>query len=93
MQVGCAIAGRAGASEGAQRFSASFGGGEDLFGSGAGADIFSNDPLADGTFFAMLYALGNMGRIWTESSHSVGRKLALTMEFMYLIVNLVVGTW
>ena len=47
----------------------------------------------NGTFFAMLYALGNMGRIWTESSHSVGRKLALTMEFMYLIVNLVVGTW
>ena len=42
------------ASEGAQRFSASAfgGGGEDLF--SADADIFSrNDPLADGTFFAM----------------------------------------
>lgn len=47
----------------------------------------------NGTFFAMLYALGNMGRIWTESAHSVGRKLTLTAEFMYLIVNLVVGTW
>jgi cellulose synthase/poly-beta-1,6-N-acetylglucosamine synthase-like glycosyltransferase len=47
----------------------------------------------NGTFFAMLYALGNMGRIWTESSHSVGRKLVLTMEFMYLLVNLIIGTW
>ena len=47
----------------------------------------------NGTFFAMLYALGNMGRIWTESTHSLGRKLTLTAEFMYLIVNLGVGTW
>ena len=47
----------------------------------------------NGTFFAMLYALGNMGRIWTESTHSLGRKLLLTFEFMYLTVNLIVGTW
>lgn len=47
----------------------------------------------NGTFFAMLYALGNMGRIWTESSHSVMRKLVLTGEFLYLIVNMIVGTW
>jgi hypothetical protein len=47
----------------------------------------------NGTFFAMLYALGNMGRIWTESSHSVARKLLLTFEFIYLLVNLIVGTW
>jgi cellulose synthase/poly-beta-1,6-N-acetylglucosamine synthase-like glycosyltransferase len=47
----------------------------------------------NGTFFAMLYALGNMGRIWTESSHSLGRKLVLTAEFIYLLVNLIVGTW
>lgn len=47
----------------------------------------------NGTFFAMLYALGNMGRIWTESHHTVARKLVLTAEFMYLIVNMIVGTW
>lgn len=47
----------------------------------------------NGTFFAMLYALGNMGRIWTESSHSVLRKMVLTAEFFYLLVNLIIGTW
>jgi cellulose synthase/poly-beta-1,6-N-acetylglucosamine synthase-like glycosyltransferase len=105
----------------------------------------------NGTFFAMLYALSNMGRIWTESGellrlcrimhyaschcgkavvtkrkvplryekgvhcciglycfyqqnlrrchplllagHSVFRKLALTVEFAYLVINMVVGTW
>ncbi|PRW61415.1 chitin synthase 1 [Chlorella sorokiniana] len=47
----------------------------------------------NGTFFAMLYALGNMGRIWTESAHSVGRKVTLTLEFMYLTINLIFGTW
>lgn len=39
------------------------------------------------------YALGNMGRIWTESAHSVGRKATLTLEFMYLTINLIFGTW
>lgn len=47
----------------------------------------------NGTFFAMLYALGNMGRIWTESAHSLGRKATLTLEFMYLTINLIFGTW
>jgi cellulose synthase/poly-beta-1,6-N-acetylglucosamine synthase-like glycosyltransferase len=47
----------------------------------------------NGTFFAMLYALGNSGRIWTESGHSFARKLVLTTEFIYLTVVLVVGTW
>lgn len=47
----------------------------------------------NGTFFAQLYALGNMGRIWTESAHSLGRKLALTLEFFYLTLITVVGTW
>jgi len=39
------------------------------------------------------YALGNMGRIWTESAHSLGRKATLTLEFMYLTINLIFGTW
>jgi chitin synthase len=47
----------------------------------------------NGTFFAMLYALGNSGRIWTESGHSFSRKIVLTLEFAYLTLNLVVGTW
>lgn len=34
-----------------------------------------------------------MGRIWTESAHSLGRKLVLTMEFFYLVLQMVVGTW
>lgn len=29
----------------------------------------------NGTFFAMLYALSNMGRIWTESGGWVGEDL------------------
>ena len=34
-----------------------------------------------------------MGRIWTESAHSLGRKATLTLEFMYLTINLIFGTW
>lgn len=47
----------------------------------------------NGTFFAMLYALGNMSRIWSESGHSFIRKLVLTMEFLYLTLVTLVGTW
>ena len=47
----------------------------------------------NGTFFAMLYALGNMGRIWSESGHNFGRKFALTMEMVYLTVVLIISTW
>ena len=47
----------------------------------------------NGTFFAMLYALSNMGRVWTESTHSFGRKIALTFEMVYLTLNLVISTW
>lgn len=47
----------------------------------------------NGTFFAMLYALGNSGRVWTESGHSFIRKLVLTLEFVYLTTVTVVGTW
>lgn len=27
------------------------------------------------------------------AGHSLGRKLALTVEFVYLVINMVVGTW
>ena len=47
----------------------------------------------NGTFFAMLYALGNMGRVWTESGHTFVRKVVLTLEFVYLTLVLIVGTW
>ena len=47
----------------------------------------------NGTFFAALYALGNFSRIWTQSSHTIMRKLVLTFEFVYLSLNLIVGTW
>lgn len=47
----------------------------------------------NGTFFAMLYALGNSGRVWTESGHSFMRKLVLTLEFIYLTTVTIVGTW
>jgi chitin synthase len=47
----------------------------------------------NGTFFAMLYALGNSSRVWTESGHSFGRKCVLSFEMLYLTINLIVGTW
>ncbi len=47
----------------------------------------------NGTFFAMLYALGNMSRIWSESGHSFVRKLVLTSEFFYLTLVTIIGTW
>lgn len=47
----------------------------------------------NGTFFAMVYALANWGRIWRESRHTVTRKLALSFEFVYLSLMTVVGTW
>lgn len=47
----------------------------------------------NGTFFAMLYALGNMSRIWSESGHSFIRKLVLTIEFVYLTLVTLIGTW
>jgi len=47
----------------------------------------------NGTFFAMLYALGNMSRIWSESGHSFIRKIVLTFEFIYLTLVTLVGTW
>ena len=47
----------------------------------------------NGTFFAMLYALGNFGRIWTESGHSFGRKIVFSIEFLYLTLVTLVGTW
>lgn len=47
----------------------------------------------NGTFFAMVYALANWGRIWRESRHTIARKFALSFEFVYLSLMTVVGTW
>jgi len=47
----------------------------------------------NGTFFALLYALGNFSRVWSESGHTVVRKIFLSLEFLYLTLNMIVGTW
>lgn len=47
----------------------------------------------NGTFFAMIYTLGNWNRIWTESHHSFLRKCVLSIEFVYLLVMTMAGTW
>jgi len=47
----------------------------------------------NGTFFAMIYTLSNWNRIWTESHHSFVRKSILSMEFVYLFLMTLAGTW
>lgn len=47
----------------------------------------------NGTFFAIIYTLSNWSRIWTESHHSLVRKLILSLEFVYLAGMTLVGTW
>ncbi|CAI5741485.1 unnamed protein product [Peronospora destructor] len=37
----------------------------------------------NGTFFATLFSIWNWGRIYTESSHSFGRKMAFLVFFIY----------
>ncbi|KNE63326.1 hypothetical protein AMAG_08465 [Allomyces macrogynus ATCC 38327] len=41
----------------------------------------------NGSTFAFLAAFGNLSRIVTESGHSVVRKTALVLEFLYMIVQ------
>ncbi len=47
----------------------------------------------NGTFFAMIYTLSNWSRIWTESHHTVARKMVLSAEFIYLTALTIAGTW
>jgi cellulose synthase/poly-beta-1,6-N-acetylglucosamine synthase-like glycosyltransferase len=46
----------------------------------------------NGSFFAMLYAVLNFNRLWTRSSHSLGRKLLITLQFVTYVINIVL-TW
>lgn len=45
----------------------------------------------NGALFAMLYALGRFKLIWTQSSHSFFRKVALSFQFLYFLVNTVMS--
>jgi len=42
----------------------------------------------NGSFFAMLYAVLNFNRLWTRSSHSLGRKLAITLQFVTYVLQI-----
>lgn len=44
----------------------------------------------NGSFFAAIYSLVHFPKIWT-SSHSIGRKLFLHIEFIYQFINLIVS--
>lgn len=44
----------------------------------------------NGSFFAAIYALAHFPKLW-GSSHSIGRKICLHIEFMYQFLNLVVS--
>ncbi|CUM65744.1 chitin synthase I [Priceomyces carsonii] len=44
----------------------------------------------NGSFFAAIYALAHFPKLW-RSSHSIGRKLFLHVEFFYQFLNLVVS--
>lgn len=41
----------------------------------------------NGSFFAGMFAIASFGRVWTNSSHSFGRKLILTVQFVYLTIQ------
>lgn len=42
----------------------------------------------NGSFFAGLYAIKEWSRLYTESGHSLGRKILLTLQLIYMSVNL-----
>ncbi|KAF0684721.1 Aste57867_23322 [Aphanomyces stellatus] len=46
----------------------------------------------NGSFFATLFAIWNWGRVYTESNHSVTRKLALLFQYIYNVLQ-VVFSW
>ena len=42
----------------------------------------------NGSFFAMLYAILNFNRFWTRSTHSLSRKIAVTLQFVTYVLNI-----
>lgn len=46
----------------------------------------------NGSFFAMLYAVKEFNRLWTRSSHSLVRKLLITLQFITYVLNIIL-TW
>lgn len=42
----------------------------------------------NGSFFAGLYAIKEWSRLYTESGHSIWRKILLTFQLIYMSVNL-----
>jgi cellulose synthase/poly-beta-1,6-N-acetylglucosamine synthase-like glycosyltransferase len=42
----------------------------------------------NGSFFAILYAILNFNRLWTRSSHSFGRKVAISVQFATYVLNI-----
>ncbi|RHY46495.1 hypothetical protein DYB28_008242 [Aphanomyces astaci] len=46
----------------------------------------------NGSFFATLFSIWNWGRVYTESNHSIARKLALLLLYVYNILQ-VVFSW
>ena len=45
----------------------------------------------NGSFFAMLYAIRNFNRFWTKSNHSIGRKIAITVQFTTYVANVLLN--
>jgi len=41
----------------------------------------------NGSLFAALYAISHFGRVWRESGHSTVRKVALSVQFVFLCVS------
>nr|ADE62521.1 chitin synthase 2 [Saprolegnia monoica] len=41
----------------------------------------------NGSFFAGLFAIGHFGRVWSQSSHTMSRKLVFTFQFFYLALQ------
>ena len=45
----------------------------------------------NGSFFALLYAILNFNRFWTKSRHSLQRKIAVSIQFTYFVVNVLLS--
>ena len=46
----------------------------------------------NGSFFALLYAIINFNRYWNDSRHPVWRKISITTQFAYYVLNVIL-TW
>jgi len=45
----------------------------------------------NGSFFAMLYAVLHFNRFWTRSSHSFGRKMFVSLQFMTYVIQIILN--